>query len=332
MTPPLASLAMIALVRDRTTEKALVRALQSVEPLLAVGIDEARIVLDDRSMALDWQVRDGGRDDGTLSFTRRAWPESFADQRNFADSICRGDWIVLLDADDVYETTGDLRRLMLEAPSDVDAIFGEHRSVDEHGAVVEVTRHAVAYRRGRCSWKWREHSQVLGIRRCIDSTAVIRKTYRKADLPGKARRAIPLLMRDLEDEPKSAHAPFFLARSWWLLGDARQAIAWARRAIDLAPDDRGYATAWVLLAWATLDTEGVPAAGAVVDEAMRWHPTMPDLLHARAFLAAARWMDACQEAESSWRITGISTARFAPRLAEMAMSLGWPIAAEAADA
>jgi tetratricopeptide (TPR) repeat protein len=315
------SLAMIALVRNDAERAALWRALLSIDG----ACDEIVVVLDQRSIEIDERSFIAAGLAPTALVRRREFG-LFSAQRNFADSLCSGEWTLLLDADDVYATVGDLRELIESAEDDVDAIFGEHRSVDEHGAVIEVSRHPVAYRRGRCSWIWREHSQLAGVRIALDSTAVVRKNYRSSDLPAKARRAIALLERDLADAPGHPHAPFFLARSYWLLNDVENAEKWARRTIELAPRDPGYAGAWVMLAWAGLSLHGIGRATAVVNEGLLSHGAMPDLLHVAAFLAAARWMTAAQDPQGPYRLTTQSSRKHLGALAASARSLGWPIA------
>lgn len=325
---PLVSLAMIALVKDNDARRVMRRAIASV-----LGVfDEIVLVLDDRTppeMVIAC-IEDCGWLPRVTTATQRF--ESFSRQRKIAQEICAGEWVLVLDADDVFAGVGNLRACMESAADEVDAIFGEHRSVDENGVLIETSRYPIAYRRSRCTWKWREHSQLLGVRVAVDSTAVVRKTYRSEDLPAKARRAIPLLMRDLEDAPNDAHAPFFLARSFWMIRDTENAELWARRATEIAPADRGFSGAWALLAWATLFRHGVDRATKVVEDGLVHHGLMPDLLHVAAFLAAARWMNASQSPANPYRVTAQNSPKYLPALVANAQRLGWPIAPAKAPA
>ena len=71
------------------------------------------------SLTRDVVVVDSGSEDGTESivrrfpgvrFIQRAMPPTFAAQRNFAASLCRGEWIITLDADELLHP--ELHRLV----------------------------------------------------------------------------------------------------------------------------------------------------------------------------------------------------------------------------
>ena len=319
----LCSLAMIVLARDLDAVRAYHRALESAFSVA----DEVVVVVDDRTPAdlMGW-FRQYDPDGPTLRAERRAFA-NFSDQRNYAASLCRYEWAIVLDADAILEGGRELAAEIASAPEDVDMILAHIVAVDAAGRERTRLSWPVAYRRARCSWKYRGHNQLQGARAWAQSRCTIRSIYRDEDAAARAKRTIPLLMEDHAEDPNDPHAPFFLSRAHWMAGDLTAAASWARRSVDLAPDGVGFSTAWPLLAWATLDLDGVVAAERVVDEGLRRHPTMPDLLDLKAFVCKARQMDAIQDPSNAYAITEQSSPKFLPRFLEIAQSIGWPLAA-----
>jgi hypothetical protein len=319
---PLCSLAMIALVRDEAELEAIKRALASVASI----VDQVVVVLDDRSLDSDALNLVGA-----LVIRRKF--ESFSDQRNFAASLCSGEWVLVLDADDHFIDVGDLRVAMQVAPRDVARIQCTETVVDEVGHEIERGTTVVAYRRAACSWKYRAHNLLVGADGPrMQSTAVMLYAHPR-DATGEAhwRRTIPLLLRDVEENPGDARPPYLLARTHWVLKDVAETKRWAALAVDLDPTSLEHAPAWWLLAISTFDEDGPDACEAVAERGLRVHPQHIDLLDIRAMVFAVRKMLACSDPANPFLRNTMGTIRYAKRLEEVALSLGWPISAKAAS-
>jgi hypothetical protein len=257
---------------------------------------------------------------------RRAF-DDFSSQRNFAASLCRGKWALVLDADDYFESLGDLRRAMEQATDDVSRVQCIERTVDENGVEIETGTTVVAYRRDRCAWKYRGHNSLLGDDRArIQSTAVM--VYRhpwNEDGKAHARRTLPLLMRDFADDPKDAHAPFFLARCHYMLDNWAAVEKWASLCIELEPKSTNYASAWFLLANAVGFIRGGEAKRQVVELAIQAHPRSPDVLDLYQQQIAMRWRWECMAEDNPYQHSQ-QTRKLAGRFAEIARAHGWVVA------
>lgn len=327
----LCSLAMIALVRTPAEDAAMRKAIESVRAV----IDEVVLVLDDRSIAVEPPP-------GAVVVRQRF--ESFSDQRNAAHALCRGRWHLILDADDWFASLGDLRERMAKARPDTVAIDCVEVSIDGNGKEIDNGTTKVIYRRD-VRWKYRGHNQPrfngepVNPAKVERSTAVMVYTHRAEDSKARAERTIPMLMLDLAENPGDPHAPFFLARMSWLVGDLAGMQKWARECGRLVPEAVNYSPCWVMDAMATLDLDGLDAAEAVVDRGLLAHPTrvvnggmvgMPDLLDLKAFIAKAKWMKAIQNRANPYNSTHLSSPRTLKNFLLSAPFLGWPIRKESA--
>lgn len=312
----LCSLAMIAMIRGPMAVRWLQRAIDSAKGIY----DEVVIVVDSRSM------------DDDLNFVgavvvRREFT-SFSDQRNYAASLCHGEWIFVLDADDYFETTGDLRDLMVQAPDDVDRIQCIEKTVDENGKEIEVGTAVVAYRRTRCEWRYRGHNELYGSDRTrLQSNAVMVYRHPWSD-EGKehARRTIPLLMQDLAENPDTdPHAPYYLARMHHMLGDFAEVAKWADMAIKRAPKSIGHSPAWYLLTNAIHRLHGIGPASQVCAAGLKLHPMMPDLLDFAQMVTFSQWTTACRDINNPYLATSQGTPKRLKEWQKIAAAHEWAV-------
>ena len=101
-------------------------------------------------------------------------------------------------------------------------------------------------------------------------------------------RTAPLLLRYADEHPEDPHGPFFLAQVY-AGADWPACEVWARRCVELAPDEEACHEAWIWLAQAVGVQRGVHEAIRIIDEAIPHHPASPDLWHLAANLAALKW-------------------------------------------
>lgn len=326
-TRPLCSLAMIALVRDEQDipHSVTVPMLEKAVASVADVCDEFVIVLDDRSRPLvPWMKG--------MRIVRRKWTDSFAEAREYAAKVAAGDWLLVLDADDWFEVTGNLRESMEVAPPECDVLIAQVKNVDEEGNVRDEAREVVAYRRKEAlSWRNRGHNQLSGYEKWAMTDALLVSLYPRSRDREKAEATLALLLKDLEERPGDISTHFHLAKTYVLLGDVENAKKWSRATVDAEPVNVVYASAWHTLVYATLDTEGLDAAEAVVERAYSLHRRHPDILHARAFVQLARAAEAASDPDNPYIATSLRTLRFHPAIARYAAELGFPFEAPPAE-
>lgn len=271
-TPPRIGLAMIA----KNSELSIERAIRDAAPV----IDDAVVVVD------------GSSTDGTLDVAQRLgaavherpW-QGFASARNFAHDISRAEWQLVLDADETLDP-GDLLDAVAQAEKDdADAVMATVALTSQSGHVVPTLQPRVL-RRGRFRWWGFRHNDLIGIKKTVQSTAIVRQSY-VGVLEGKAKAAIVDLLRMWEapDEPGispeavKAHAAFHLARSYVALGDWPNARTWAVRCREIAKTlpEKKYHSVVAIEGWAILLLEGFQAADWFVTDALREEPDLADL-------------------------------------------------------
>ncbi len=232
-TAPLVSLCMIV----RNEAGVLPRTLEAARP----WVDEIVVV-------------DTGSEDATPEVARAwgavvehvPWQDDFAAARNASLARAAGDWILVLDADEVLqEGSGPrLRQACREAPAD---LAGWELKLlcptTGDGGVVRVNWFVRLFRRrSGVRFEGRVHEQVIGslvphgrIER-LKGVEILHTGYQRPPeaLAAKARRNRRLLELHLAEEPDYAPAWFQLADTLALLGEPRAAIDAYRRALRLA--------------------------------------------------------------------------------------------------
>jgi tetratricopeptide (TPR) repeat protein len=230
---PLLSLCMIV----RNEAAVLPRTLEAARP----WVDEIVVV-------------DTGSEDATPEIARSwgaavehvPWQEDFAAARNASLARATGDWILVLDADEILQDGSGprLRSACAEAPED---LAGWELKLlcptTGDGGVVRVNWFVRLFRRRPgVRFEGRVHEQVIGslaahgrIER-LPGVEILHTGYQRSPeaLAAKARRNRRLLERHLAEEPDYAPGWFQLADTLMLLGEARAAIDAYRRALRLA--------------------------------------------------------------------------------------------------
>jgi glycosyltransferase involved in cell wall biosynthesis len=96
-------------------------------------------------------VVDTGSTDRTVEIAEKCgatvyhfeWINDFAAARNYAISLCKGDWIVQADADEyvVEEDVPKLEKILTEVPEDVAQLRIDWISLDDSGEITEISNH-----------------------------------------------------------------------------------------------------------------------------------------------------------------------------------------------
>lgn len=222
-----------AIVRDE--ERNIERWLESVKNLA----DEI-VVVDtgsrDRTVAM--------AEAGGAEIRHFPWRDDFAAAKNYALDCCRGDWVVMLDADEYFlpEDAPKVRRLLAE--------YREKRNVlgflfqrinidqDNYGAYIDSGPQIRVFRRlPDLRYHGRIHENLRyeggeGREMVFSSEAVIYHTgYSSGLLREKYLRNLALLKRD-EEEGRGEGKEFYFADCYYGLRDYQNAGAYARQGIE----------------------------------------------------------------------------------------------------
>ena len=284
-------------------------------------------------------VLDTGSTDQTKEIARRLgarvheelWQNDFSLHRNHSIELCRGRWVFIIDGDEVLRESGDLRELLVGGAESAGADAVIVRVDTCTGDQVREQLFSVrAFRRDSGRFEYPIHNQLIGITSAVPSSAVIRSEYSQSS-KDRSARAIPALLRLVEECPEDPHGPFYLAMTYRGAGDAEQTRKWARRATELAPENPLYAVAWVWLVYSTFAVDGADAAEAVLKQALGFHSGLADLHHAQMATAAFRWSQAAKD-PGPYMFQPQASTRYLPNIAEACRLLGFPFTAGKTEA
>lgn len=222
------------------------------------------------------------------------WRDDFAAARNEVQSRCRGDWIVVLDADEVL-APGDLRDRIETVPDAIDAVAVRVEAENETGAIHRFWSRR-AYRRDRGRWEYPVHNQLCGIHRAVRSTAIVRTSYR-GGMAARLARSIPMLEKLHAEQPGDLHAPLYLARTYAAVANWPEARRWAEIGEKCCNGRPGEESLWIVRAQAIFATDGLDAAEEMLARALAIHPDAPDLWHQGVVLSTARWIEKLGQAQ-----------------------------------
>ncbi|BAM04649.1 putative glycosyltransferase [Phycisphaera mikurensis NBRC 102666] len=268
-------------------------------------------------------VTDTGSTDGTAAVAaglgarvgRFAWRDDFAAAWNAGVASCRGDWVLILDADErlLPAAAGPLRSWLARPAADAARVL--RRDLREAGDPSRFTRMAVLrlFRReravaapfvGRCH----PHPDPMpAARPILPGVELEHRGYLPAARPAKLARSRRLLELELTDRPTGPRSLYYrieLARTLLGSGDPAADAAVREAAAGLAPHADAAAAPLphaallleVLLQWPAdrLPPPWTPAAVAAAAD--RWFPDAPPLLWLRAGQAFAAGDDAAAAA------------------------------------
>ncbi len=223
---PLLSCCMIV----KNEEQFLKRCLESVKDF----VDEIIIV-------------DTGSQDRTVEIARaytdkiffHPWENDFSTHRNQSISYARGDWIFQIDADEQLAPGGGeaIRELAAASAPGVNFLMLNITDIDQQGRPRATFNFPRVFRnRVGIHYEGIVHNQVVGKGQCVACPAVIWHYGYYLDeekMEAKRRRSIPLLLKQLEEDPENAFALYNLANMHIGIKDYGKVIDYGERALAL---------------------------------------------------------------------------------------------------
>ena len=219
------------MVKDE--ESNLSRCLQSIRPL----IDELIVV-------------DTGSSDRTVDIAKsfgasiyhHAWANDFSLHRNQSIESATGNWILIIDADEelIFGENGiENIRQTLHETTDKDTFAVVMKNI-QAGRVTSQTIHPRFFRNGKISYTGIVHNQPVfkGTARLLSQTDVFLNHYGYSleNIQKKANRTIPLLKKQLEENPENWQCYYYLSQIYGNLRDPQKSIEMGQIYIDHKDD------------------------------------------------------------------------------------------------
>lgn len=236
--PPTLSLCMITY----NEEENLRRCLNSVSHL----VDEI-IIADTGSTD---RTREIAQDAGSRLFVF-AWKEDFSQARNFSLQQACGDWILILDADEVLQpvTPAEIKKLL--ADSEAEGYFLQIKNFHSNGTQFTVDQ-AVRLFRNRPGYRFHGalHEQIAPSILChtggkgLKTAPLLIYHYGYLDRclhkKEKARRNLAILHRTLQKDPNDPFLLYCLGLEYYQQGEIEKGLDYLRKAIPLMEGSEGY--------------------------------------------------------------------------------------------
>lgn len=256
------SLSMIV----KNEENHLRTALESVK-----GIDEI-IVCDTGSQDKTIEIAKEYTD---KVFTDYIWNDNFAEARNHCLSKCTGDWILIVDADEVLSSPiEDLYKAIDEAESKGFISINVKTT-----SLLREQTHLSPRLFKRCPenfWKNAIHN-VLSTPGQIDSEVEIKYGYSDAHKLDPDR-ALRILLKEVNANPEKPREKYYLAREYWYRKDYLTAIEWYKEYVKITTWLPEKADAYLMMArcyW--LSQQGEQARKDCI-EAIKLNPDFKEAL------------------------------------------------------
>jgi glycosyltransferase involved in cell wall biosynthesis len=224
----------------KNEEKYLLRCLTAIESIL-------------KNTDCELIIADTGSTDNTIEIARKftdkvytyEWQDDFAAARNFVIDKSKGEWIMSLDADEIFEdttdivsffNTGDYKRYKSASYGLVN--FNSVATAHDY-AVIDIVR--LVRRTSKTRYINRIHENILyeGPTKALSSKAI---HYGYADdqtdkLRQKSENYRAMLLEELQRNPNNVKALFDISNTYAILSDYGPALEYCDRALENVRDD-----------------------------------------------------------------------------------------------
>jgi len=169
-------------------------------------------------------VVDTGSKDRTIDLAKQftdkifrfKWNNDFAEARNYALSHSTGDWIISIDADEIFHSNIDLRSFLETLPDDIGAL--EIKILSQTGDSFTINRLPKIFRKG-CYFSNKVHETIIAsIEKLnlkilpVDSIYFIHTGYTPDNIVFKRKRNLEILKKAIQKEPENRVYHFYLAQ------------------------------------------------------------------------------------------------------------------------
>ena len=200
-----------------------------------------------REVADEIIIVDTGSTDNTVAIAEsfgakvyfHPWEKDFSKHRNQSLSYATGDWILQIDADETLEpeSKNELKRLLRQAPKDVNGFFVQIHDYRSNGQKNVVFNFARLYRNGvGVHYEGIVHNQVIIPGKVLFCN--VRLNHYGYDLEPekmkwKYKRVLTLLKKQLKQDPKNSFTLYNLANTYSMSGKPEKAIFWGEKTLEV---------------------------------------------------------------------------------------------------
>ena len=188
-----------------------------------------------KKLAYEVVVVDTGSEDDTVEIAKRLGCTVLeggdrmhkANARNQAIKACSGDYIFILDCDEIIESPEKLRQHLLS--TDADAVYVRIQAGNQSWHQMR------AWRKGTYWYQYRAHEVPIGNGRAEYTDFVIDHRQPPDRWSWKKDYTLDRLLLDVEENPEAARPHYYLGRQYLYLGDTEDAAIHLREYLELAP-------------------------------------------------------------------------------------------------
>ena len=220
------------------------------------------------------------------------WRNNFSWHRNHSFSLCTGDWILQIDADEelIYDNT-DVPDILLKSlkytKKEISAVGLTIKDWHESKQKSLVESDAVRiFRRGKVNWVRRIHNEAIfdGETAIFKSAHLVHYGY---DLTSeqkkkKAKRTIGLLKESLKDNPKDYESLFYIAQAYGFYeNDSKKAEQYALQYISHKNEigERFNSSIYHLIVFIYLSEEKYEDAKLIIEAALKHDSLDLDIIY-----------------------------------------------------
>jgi Flp pilus assembly protein TadD len=252
------------------------------------------------------------------------WCDDFSAARNASADHCTGDWLFILDADDVIdETNRQLLKKLFSELKDENAGYLMNTALVSNDRAAKLVDHVRLFRRHpKHRFRYRVHEQIHAA--IVENGGRIHRTniridhlgYRDPAIAGeKAERNLRLMMMDYAQQPNNPDILLMIGKSHLTRGKPAEAIPFLRRCLELAPASGSiHADLYGFLGSAYQQAGDKDKALSVYCEGAKRHPGNAELLSKEGFLRCQKGDVSGAEACLVRVLDGNTSANLDPRL------------------
>lgn len=256
----------------------------------------------------------------------------FSSNRNRVASYAKGEWILILDGDEVVTECPPNLKKKLEKLSKKgvqhvtvkNVSRAEDKNTQAVGASIRIHRNSP-----HIKWERPVHNVLRGLDRERGHgmpELEITSYYDNRDSTEKGSRSAPMLEKVYKLDSTATWAAHYLGIDYASKNQFDKAMKWAKIVLQRAPKDPVYCRSWFVMLHCVLRTQGLDVAEKMLYQALTYHPDYPDLHLFRVIYSLAR-LDIVRQSQE-----GLVYSQFAPQVSHtinygqvaIALQIPWP--------
>lgn len=222
-----------------------------------------------------------------------AWEDDFAKARNLSISKAGCEWILLLDADEVFnkQDHGKFKNFVHNSKYE-GANFLIYNYIGEEGATDISFHYAFRLLRnnGKYKFKGRIHEQIVGIDEesiCWSDIIIYHYGYlnQAIEAKNKRERNMPILYRELKEDPTNAYLLFSMGNEYMAKNSLKEAFGYYVQAYRYKEPTQAYCPHLMYrMILCLIEAKEFKQALGVVEEALGLYPESTDIEYCRALV------------------------------------------------